>query len=123
MSPLLEYAAFILGSFFVFSYGYGQWKQGKNQEQLDNDNIYKGRIEALELKIKLQGEDIEKLTEQVKQLRNDNEDANRKLMEALAILQGYNPQMTEFIKSVTEYLAVTKPVFIRMDKWLNKESF
>lgn len=130
MSPIIEYLLAFLGTIFVVAYGYGQWKQGTNQDQLDNDSIYKGRIDALELKIKLQGEDIEKLTEQVKQLRNDNEEANRKLLEAMSILQGRDPQLSEFIKSGDKYMddgkefmTYTKLLLIRLDKFLNKESF
>jgi hypothetical protein len=130
MNPLIEYLLTGLGFLFAISYGYGQWKQGRNQDQLDNDSIYKGRIDALELKIKLQGDDIERLTEQVKKLRIDNEEANRKLLEAMSILQGRDPQLTEFIKSGEKYMddghefmTYTKLLLIRLDKFLNKESF
>jgi len=130
MPIVIQYILIGLGFVFAAAYGYGQWKQGRNQDQLDNDSIYKGRIEALELKVKSQSQDIEELTAQIKQLRKDNEEANRKLLEAMSILQGYNPQLTEFIKEGhlymeqgREFMTYTKLLLIRMDKWLNKESF
>lgn len=123
MPNFFQYVLIILGSLAVISYAYGQWKQGRNQSSLDSSSIYKERIEALELKVKLQSADIEALTEQVKRLRKDNEEANKKLLEALAILQGRNPSMDTFIKQGGEFMTVYGPTLNRLDKFLDKQVF
>ncbi len=104
-------------------YAYGSWKQGSNQNKLDNDSIYKGRIEALELEARLQSSDIEKLTKEVRDLHEAIDLRDKKFAEAILTLQGKDPTMADFIMKGTEYMASTKPVLVRMDKWLNKESF
>ena len=123
MPVLLQYLLGLIALLGVVAYGYGIWKQGRNQSELDNDSIYKGRIEALETKIKSQGESIEDLTAQVKKLRQDNEDANTKLLAAMNILQGRDPAMAEFIKSGNQFMMKAEPVLIRLDKYLNKQTF
>lgn len=121
MPDFLQYILTGIGLLAVISYGYGQWRQGRNQSELETSSIYKDRIEALELKVKTQSDDIEKLTEQVKKLRADNEEANRKLLDALNILQGKDPAMAEFIKTGTEYMTSTKPVLETLKKYLDAQ--
>ena len=81
------------------------------------------RIEALEFKVRTQDEDIIKLTAEIHKLRTENEEKNKKLLEALEILQGRNPEIADFIKTAQAYILLSSPTIERMGKYLDKQSF
>ena len=119
MPIIIQYTLAVIGLVFSFGYGYGQWKQGRNQNSLDNDSIYKSRIEALELNDKEKTAALERLTKEVRDLHEEIDLRDKKFAEAILTLQGKDPIMAEFIKVVNEYMSITKPTIGRMDKFLD----
>lgn len=113
-------AAISTGTVFA---GVGYYKQGGKQESMDNDSIYKNRIEALELQGRNQTSDIEKLTKEVKDLHEAIDLRDKKFAEAILILQGKDPTMSDFVKAGYDYMTYSKLLLVRLDKYLNHESF
>lgn len=102
--------------FLSFGYAYGQWRQGNNQSKLDNNSIYKERIEALELKVqtqneemKTQSEDIEKLTKEVHELHLAIDMRDKRFAEVILTLQGKDPVLQNFMNTVSQYITDNKP--------------
>lgn len=115
-----------------FGYAWGQVTQGRNQNQLDNNSIYKERIEALELKAKTQNDDIKKLTEEVQDLHKAIDERDKKFAQAILNLQGKDPDMVEFITTMKGYVEANLPLLEtikvkviptveRLDKYLDKQ--
>lgn len=121
MPLFIQYILVVIGLLFGGGYAYGQLKQGRNQSSLDNDNIYKGRIEALELNDRTKSDQIERLTLEVKKLRDDNEEANRKLLDAMNILQNRNPELVKFMSDGSAYMLQTAPVLDTLKRFLDKQ--
>lgn len=116
MNIYIQYLLAILGLFFTIGYAYGQWKNGANQEKIDTITILKSDVETLRNK-------VEELTNQVKLLRDENAIEKDKFLKAILAIQGDNPMLVEFIKTTNEYMLKTNPVLIRMDKFLDKQTF
>ncbi len=106
-----------IGALFLgLGYFYSQFKQGSNQEKIDAVRILTDDVQALRGK-------VQELTDEVKKLRTDNEEERKKFTETILTLQGKDPLMTEFIKTQSDFMTYTKLILIRVDKFLNKESF
>lgn len=123
MNQFLQFCvgiAVIIASTF---YGYGLWKDRKNSNKLDTVKLFKDQIDGMELKMKAQELDIEKLTKEVHNLKLAIEEKDKKLLEALAILQGRDPAMSTFINSGTKFMQDNGPIFKRLEKYLDKQSY
>ncbi len=110
--------AFSTGAVFA---GLGYFKQGGKQESMDNDSIYKNRIEALELQGRNQTSDIEKLTKEVKELHEAIDLRDKKFAEAILVLQGKDPLMSDFVKAGYDYMTLSKPVMEDLRDYLKKQ--
>lgn len=104
-------------------YGYGLWRDRKNGNKIDTVKLFKDQIDGMELKMKAQELDIEKLTKEVHDLKLAIEEKDKKLLEALAILQGRDPAMSTFIENGNKFMLDTTPIFKRLDKYLDKQSY
>lgn len=127
MPELLQYILSIMGLVAAISYGYGQFKKGKNESKLDT-------ISILEKDVSILKDKIVKLTNQINELKSIIDDKDKKLSDALSILQGRDPQMQEFIKQMSEYIHIGRPLMesvvkdvlptvAKLDKFLNKQTF
>jgi hypothetical protein len=116
MPIYLQYILAFLGLVFACGYAYGQWKNGANQEKIDTITILKSDVETLRGK-------VEELTTQVKLLRDENALEREKFTKAILTMQGQDPLMVEFIKNQNDFMTYTKLILVRVDKFLNKESF
>lgn len=132
-----EIAGTVVGAIFSLAAlfaGIGYFRQGKVQSRLDTANLLKEQIDALEGKVNLQDAEIKKLTKEVHDLHEAIDEKDKKLVETLAILQGRDPQMQEFIKKMSDYITIGEPaiqsirvdilpIIKRLDKFLGNEKF
>lgn len=116
MPIIIQYLFTFFGFIFAIAYGYGMWRNGKNQEKIDSITILTADVVSLREKV---GE----LTAQIKILKDENEAEKKKFIDALLVLQGKDTSMVDFIKTQTEFMTYTKLILVRVDKFLNKESF
>ncbi len=116
MPLFIQYSLTFFGLVFALAYGYGQWKQGKNQEKIDTISILKSDVETLRGK-------VEELTTQVSLLRTENALERDKFTKAILTLQNQDPLMNKFIESQNEFMTYTKLILVRVDKYLNHQSF
>ncbi len=116
MPLFIQYALTFFGLVFAIAYGYGQWKNGRNQEKIDTISILKSDVETLR-------EKVEELTNQVQLLRQENALEREKFTKTILTLQGQDPVMNEFIKTQNEFMTYTKLILIRVDKYLNSVTF
>lgn len=93
----------------------------KKESELTTVQLLKEQIDALEKKVETQKTDIDNLTKEVHDLRDENQQVNSKLMNALEILQGRDPHLIEFMKTAHEYILKTSPVVERLDRYLDKQ--
>lgn len=122
-------------------YTWGKFKEGKAGGKFDTVKLFKEQIDALEGKVNLQDTEMKKqnleikrLTAEVHDLKIVIEAKDKKLTETIAILQGRDPQMQSFIKTLEEYTELGKPVINavsseilpilrRLEKYLDKQTF
>jgi FtsZ-binding cell division protein ZapB len=127
MPLFIQYTLSLLGFIFACAYGYGQWKQGKNQVRIDTITLLKSDVDTLKDKV------IE-LTNQVDSLTKELRLKDEKLKEWLEIFQGRNTDMVDFIKMGNTYMEIGKPILAaittdvlpvvkRLDTFLNKQQF
>lgn len=127
MAEIFQYSINALAVLAIVSYGYGQLRKGRNDSRLDT-------ITILEKDVKILKDKVVELTAQVDKLQLTIQEKDQKLMDALAILQGRNPEMDTFIKLVDNYITGNAPLFEeirlevipvarKLDKYLNKQSF
>lgn len=123
MPIFIQYTLSILGFIFAVGYGYGQWKQGKNQVRIDTMTLLKSDVETLKDKV------IE-LTAKIQALTVDIESKDKRLKELLEILQGRDPELKNFITESNAYMILAKPILTtivtdvipvvkRLDKYLD----
>lgn len=114
--------------------GVGYFRQGRTKSKLDTVNLFKDQVDALERKVNTQTEDIVKMTTEIHNLKTAIDEKDRKLAEALQILQGRDPGMQAFIAIMQEYIktntplleeirAKTLPTIARLETYLNKQQF
>lgn len=106
---LSQYILSMAGVIALISYGWGQWTKGKNESKLDTIMLLKEDVETLKGK-------VEELTTKVEELTLEITEKDKKLTEVIAILQGRDPQMQEFIRE-------TSPVIAKLNDYLNKQIF
>lgn len=110
---------------FGFGYLYSQFKEGSTKNKLDTIALLKEDVETLRAEV---GE----LTAKVKELTQEVTNKNKQLDEAMAILQGRDPEMQAFVVNMVQYIKDTKPliddikikvlpVVDRLDQFLNKQ--
>lgn len=127
MPQLLQYILSAIGGLAVISYAYGQWISGKNKYKIDTITLLEKDVETLKSQ-------VIKLSGQITELQGAITEKDKKLGEALAILQGRDPQMQELIKQLNDYILIGKPVMelvikdviptvAKLDKFLNKQQF
>lgn len=108
---------------FGLGYFYSQFKEGSTKNRLDTINILKSDVQTLR-------DEVANLTNKVEMLTKEIETKDKKLGEALAILQGRNPEMEKFIVTMTQYMEDMKPfienvkmrvipVVTKLDKYLD----
>lgn len=105
------------------AYGYGLWKDRKDGSKINAVKLFKDQVDGMELKMKTQAEDIEKLTEQIKELKEEIEKKDKKLADVLEILQGKDPLTQAFTKRMFEVADKAAPLMLRLEKYLDKQSF
>ena len=102
-----------LGIFFAgMGYLYGQFRDGHNKAKIDSITILEADVKTLQNK-------VQELTEKVNTLTKEIELKDQKLAETLAILQGRDPAMADFIKAGMLYMKETLPVVRKMDNFLS----
>lgn len=127
MNIYVQYILTGFGFIAIISYGYGQLVSGRNKSRLDT-------IAILEKDVGVLREEVTKLSDKVNELTKIIEEKDKKLGEALSILQGRNPEMEQFIKLATGYVNSSQPfldqvktdilpVVKKLDLYLNKQTF
>jgi len=116
MPVLLQYLLGLIALLGVVAYGYGQWKQGRNKSKMDTVGILESDVGILKGK-------VEELTNVVERLTKEISEKDKRLTAALEILQGRDPAMSEFVKTVQAYIVLTSPVLDRLNTFLNKQTF
>lgn len=114
MPLFLQYILTFFGLIFAIGYGYGQYKNGTNQQKIDTITLLTADVKTLR-------EEVEKLTKAVNTLQKENEEEKKKFIEAILILQGKDTTMSEFIKTGNHYMTYSMPVFDRLNKYLDKQ--
>ncbi len=95
-------------------YAWGQFRDGQSKAKIDSITILEADVKNLRGK-------VEELTTQVQNLTTEIGIKDKKLADALAILQGYNPNLQKFIDEANHYITFSMPVFDRMNKFLDKQ--
>jgi len=119
------------GVFAIITYAYGQFTKGKIESKFDTINLLKEQVDALEkalafsdgkkkVEIDALNSKIDLLTREIQDLHVAIDSKDKKQEELLAIIQGKDPQMLEFIKLFTVDVL---PTIKRMDQFLNKQKF
>lgn len=126
MPVFVQYTLVALGFVATIVYGYGQARKGRNESRLDTVNILSKDVDVLKGKV------IE-LSDKIVHLEKIIEEKDKKLLEAISILQGRNPEMTSFMKLVSDNIIANRPlmdeireilpVVKKLDVYLNHQSF
>lgn len=134
MNTFLQVMLGIGGFVGGIAYAYGQWKDRRNGSRFDTVKLFKDQIDAMELKINTQQDDIKKLTEEIHSLKIEISEKDKKVSELLTVLQGRDPAMQDTLLAFKEYMEAGKPVITyfsqklpsvleRVEKFLDKQSF
>ncbi len=106
-----------------FGYTYSQLREGSNKYKLDTIGLLKEDVTTLR-------NEVMELTKKVEALTHEIADKDKKLADALAILQGRDPAMNDFMVAMTSYITDNKPfietikmqvipVVAKLDKYLD----
>lgn len=102
------------------AYGYGLYKDRKDNSKINTVKLFKDQVDAMELKIKGQSEEIVNLAKEVHDLKEEIMEKDKKLSELLEILQGKDPAIANFISAFEKDIS---PILKRLEKYLDKQSF